>query len=136
MANKKFNVIMPEGVTLLAEPSLEDSLAFESALRKNPRWGKLNENQIKQLPFRCWNYLTRKGQLALTWEEFSSGDTACIDIEFAEPEEDGEEDELEVDGLGKGSKRARSTSSSSSSPSTPASPTGSGGEQPGELQKS
>ncbi len=122
MTKNTYNVTLANGDVFVAKPTLEDTLAFETTLRRNPKWGGLKDSVLKMQPYRSWNYLTRTGAIDLTWEEFTSGDTAAIDV--STPDE--EDDELEVPGLGKDSRKARSTTSPSPSPSEPASPQGSG----------
>ena len=133
MAKSKFNVTLHDGKTIVVQPTLEDTLAFETALRKNPSWGGLKDSVLKMQPFRAWNFLRRTGQTELSWEEFTKGDLAALDVSSVEEDAD---DELEVEGVGKGSRTGAVTSSSSSSPSVPESPTPSGAEKPVEPPKS
>lgn len=125
MANKNlFRVVLPDGTEHLVTPTLEDTLAFETTLRKNKNWGSLQDSALKLHPFRCWNALRRKGLTELTWDEFTTGDTAAISVETVDDEDD--EDNLAIAAVGKGGKTGASTSSSSASPSAPASPLTSG----------
>lgn len=130
MASKnRLTVTLADGEELTVLPTLEDRLAFETALRKNKGWGKLEDNAMKLLPFLAWNALTREGRTALAWEEFTTGKTAAIAVEpAAEPDEDDEE--LEVPGVGKDTPTAPSHSSLSYSPETTEAPLGNGAENP------
>ncbi len=123
------DVLFADGTTERVTTTLEDRLNFESTLRKNKGWGKLEDNQLKLIPFLAWSALRRNNKTELTWAEFTSGDTAALSVEpVKEDEEDGDEDEkeLEVEGLGKDTQTAPSTSSPWSSPETTAAPLGSG----------
>jgi hypothetical protein len=122
---KKFIITLHDGKTIEVIPTLQDTLAFESTLRKNPGWGKLEHNALKMTPFKCWNAAKRAGLIELTWAEFSSGPTAALDVELA-PDAEADDDEQEVEGVGKGSKAAAVTSSSSPSRSALESPTENG----------
>lgn len=116
MAAKPLTITHHDGKTDTVQPTLEDRLNFESTLRKNKGWGDLKDNALKLEPFLAWSAAKRTGKTDLTWEEFTKGDKAAIDVEVAKSDDDADEDEaLEVDGLGKGSKRGRSTTSRSSS---------------------
>lgn len=118
MAATKLTVTLHDGKTLDVTPTLEDTLAFEATLRKNKRWGGLEDNALKLMPFRAWNALRRTGQTELTWEEFTSGDKAALDVsKAAEPADDEtadtEDGAEEVEGVGKAGRTGRSTRSSS-----------------------
>lgn len=119
-------VTLHNGSTETVQTTLEDRLAFETALRKNKRWGKLEDNAMRLLPFMAWNALRRKGKTDLTWDEFTSGDTAALSVEPERDDEEDADDELEVPGVGKDTPTEPSTSSLSSSPETTAAPRGSG----------
>lgn len=125
MAKIELEVTLADGKTVRVTPTLEDTLAFETTLRKNRNWGELKDSALKLQPFRAWNALRRKGETDLTWEQFTTGDTAVLDVHIVDDEEEGD-DELEVDGLGKGGPTGRSTTSRSASPSVPASASESG----------
>lgn len=116
MANPKLVITLANGDTHTVQPTLEDRLNFETTLRKNKSWGKLEDNSLKMHPFLGWSAATREGLPVGTWQEFTTGDTAALDVEvYREPDEDDDEGDLEVPGLGKGTKTAPSTSSPSSS---------------------
>lgn len=128
--SKTLIVTFQDGSELEVTPTLEDKLAFESALRKNKNWGEIKDSAIKMHPFLAWNALRRKGQTELTWEQFTTGETAAVDVELKQDEEPDQDAELEVPPVGKGTRTGRSTSSSSPSPSAPASPSESGETKP------
>ena len=82
--------------------NIGDTLAFESVLRKNKSWGTLTENTMTLFHFKAWNALKRSGD-TISWDEFSSGSTAALDVTSHDTEdetEDQTEDELEVAGVG------------------------------------
>lgn len=113
------------------QTTLEDRLAFETALRKNKGWGKLEDNSLKLHPFLGWHAAKRQGKTDLSWEQFTTGDTAAISVDPVEPDEDDDDDDdLEVEGLGKDTQTAASITSRSYSPATTAAPLGNGAESP------
>lgn len=97
MAIKRLTIIKHDGSELTVTPNLGDTLNFETTLRKNPRWGTLQENMLKMQPFRAWSAARRIGATEQTWEEFSTGPEAVLDVVFAGADDD---DELAVDGVG------------------------------------
>ena len=119
MAANKLRITFHDGREVTVQPTLEDRLKFETTLRKNRGWGDLKDNALKLEPFLAWSAASRAGETKLTWDEFTSGDTAALHVETAtdpeptEPEAD-EAGPLEVDGVGKGTRRGRSTTSPSS----------------------
>lgn len=117
------------GEKLEVHPTLEDRLAFETALRKNKSWGKLEDNALKLTPFLAYNAARRAGD-PRTWEEFTTGDTAAASVDEKPEETDPEDKELEVSGVGKDTPTARSTSSRSRSRVSTAAPRGNGAEKP------
>lgn len=96
---KRLIITRADGTEATVTPNLGDTLNFEATLRKNPRWGTLQENALKMQPFRAWSAGRREGVISETWEEFSAGASAVLDVRFEE-EEDAEESDLAVDGLG------------------------------------
>jgi hypothetical protein len=116
MASHKLRITFHDGKTATVQPTLEDRLKFETTLRRNRGWGELKDNALKLEPFLAWSAAQREGATTLTWEEFTTGETAALDVEKVTGEEESsEEPELEVEGLGKGTRKARSTTSRSSS---------------------
>lgn len=97
MAIKRLTIIKHDGSELTVTPNLGDTLNFETTLRKNPRWGTLQENMLKMQPFRAWSAAKRTGATEQTWEEFSAGPEAVLDVTWADSDDD---DELAVDGVG------------------------------------
>lgn len=95
---KRLVVTRHDGTAFTVTPNLGDTLNFETTLRKNPRWGSLQENVLKMQPFRAWSAARRTGQYDGTWEDFSAGPEAVLDVSFEDG--DGDEDELAVDGVG------------------------------------
>ncbi|MGO3832663.1 MAG: hypothetical protein ACTJGT_01745 [Microbacteriaceae bacterium] len=123
-----YDVTLADNSTVQVQTTLEDRLAFESALRKNKSWGKLEDNTMKMFPFMAWNAMRRTGKTELSWAEFTTGESAAINVEPHEPEED--EEELEVDGVGKDTQTVASTTSQSRSRKSSAAPRGSGAAKP------
>lgn len=97
---KRLVVTRADGTTFTVTPNLGDTLNFESTLRKNPRWGTLQENVLKMQPFRAWSAGRRTGAVTESWEDFSSGENAVLDVSFEDAEDAGDDDELAVDGVG------------------------------------
>lgn len=86
---------------IIVQPTLQDKLGFETTLNKNKHWGSLSQNALKMLPFLAWSAARRTIEdFNYSWEEFTTGETAALDVEEAEDENDDEQD-LEVQGLGK-----------------------------------
>lgn len=118
-----------DGTTNEVHPTLEDRLAFETALRKNKSWGKLEHNALKLTPFLAWSAASRAGD-PRTWEAFTTGDTAAASVDEKPSDEDASDEALEVPGVGKDTQTARSTSSRSRSRVNTAAPRGNGAETP------
>lgn len=119
------------GDTTEVEPTLEDRLAFETALRRNKSWGKLEDNMLKLQPFLAWNAARRAMGDPRSWEEFTSGPTAAATVtekaeDAGDPDEAGD---LDVPGLGKDTPAGASTTPQSSSRASTAAPRGSGAEK-------
>jgi|GEM_PF-2124118 len=116
MASHKLRITFQDGKTIVVQPTLEDRLKFETTLRKNRGWGELKDNALKLEPFLAWSAAHRGGETSLSWEEFTTGPTAAVDVEkVTDEDESAAEQELEVEGLGKGTRKGRSTTSRSSS---------------------
>lgn len=112
MAARKLRITFNDGKTADVQPTLEDRLKFETTLKRNRGWGDLKDNSLKLEPFLAWSAARRENVTALSWEEFTTGSTAALDVEAVKDEEPTPADaELEVDGLGKGTKKDRSTTS-------------------------
>jgi hypothetical protein len=126
MAARPFRITLANGDTITVQPTLEDRLRFETTLRKNKGWGSLKDNALKLEPFLAWSAAHRTGQTALSWEEFTTGDTAALDVEGIDPDDAGDDDVEEVDGLGERGQTEASTGSPSSSASASKSRRGSG----------
>ena len=109
MAAPQLRITLADKSTIDVQPTLEDRLTFETTLRKNKGWGELKDNILKLEPFLAWSAAKRAGKIDLTWEEFTSGETAALHIEDLTTNES--DDELEVEGVGKDSNRAHSTTS-------------------------
>lgn len=115
MAARPLRITFADHRTVEVQPTLEDRLKFESTLRKNRGWGPLKDNALKLEPFLAWSAARRTGQTELSWEQFTTGDTAALDVQ-AVSDEDGDAD-LEVDGLGEGTPTEGSNTSPSYSDS-------------------
>ena len=105
MTAQKLQVTLHDGTEHIITPTLQDTLAFETTLRKNPGWGNLAESLQRQWAFKAWNYLKRTGVIEQTWLEFTDGDQAAIEAHVS----------------GKSGTKARSTAPSSPSLSVPTS---------------
>jgi len=104
---QKLRVTFQDGKDAEVVPTLEDTLAFESTLRKNRSWGDLRDNAVKLNPFRAWNALRRTGKTELTWEQFTTGETAAVSVDVVHDDEPADETETPA---GKGGRPARRTS--------------------------
>lgn len=104
MAPKITRITLADGQTVDVIPTLQDTLAFETTLRKNRSWGGLGDNGLKLVSFRAWNAAKRTGKTTLSWDEFTTGDTAAISVESIDPADDEDADpdaeNLEVAGVG------------------------------------
>lgn len=117
MAARPIRITFADNTVEVVQPTLEDRLKFESTLRKNRGWGPLKDNALKLEPFLAWSAARRAGVTELSWEEFTSGPTAALDVEaVSDDDEDADDDaadDLEVEGLGKDSQTEASTTSPS-----------------------
>lgn len=115
MAARALCITLSNGTEHIVQPTLEDRLRFEQTLRRNRGWGDLKDNALKLEPFLAWSAATRLIEgFSLTWDEFTSGPTAALTVESVAEGSTPEEDELEVDGLGKDTQTEPSTSFPSS----------------------
>lgn len=95
------------GDTIEVQTTLQDTLAFEQFLRQNRKWGSLQDNALKLIPFKAFNAARRLGVLpdgVTTWEDFTTGDTAVLEVmtKGEDDDEAGDDDgSVEVEGLGK-----------------------------------
>jgi len=100
MAIPKLTITRHDGTELVVTPNLFDTFAFEKYLKSNPRLGSLQENTLKLQAFRAWHAAAQRLSLiSQTWEEFTTGPEAALQVVQTEPED---EDELQVAGLGLG----------------------------------
>lgn len=95
-------ITLADGSTVDVKPNIADMLAFETTLRKNKAWGSLAENTLRMFTFRAWHCGHRTGAIALSWDEFTSGDTAVIDVSNHDLDADDSADDAadEVAGVG------------------------------------
>lgn len=124
-APNRLRITFADNTTLDVQTTLEDRLAFETALRKNKSWGQIADNPMKLHPFLAWNAARRTGKTDLDWHAFTTGETAALDVS---PIED--DDELEVEGVGKDTPTEDSSTSPSLSPVTTAELPGNGEASP------
>lgn len=120
----KLVIVEQNGDSKVVQTTLEDRLAFETALRKNRSWGKLEDSALKLQPFLAFNAAKRDGEKR-TWEEFTTGKTAAANVE-AYVEEETDDEDLEVEGVGKDTQPDPSTTSASPSAESTAARRGSG----------
>ncbi len=111
MAARQLTITFQDGRTETVQPTLEDRLKFETTLRRNRSWGPLADNALKLEPFLAWSAATREGKTDLTWDEFTTGESAALDVEAVRDDEPA--DDLEVEGLGEGTQTEGSTTSPS-----------------------
>lgn len=114
MANRPLRITFADRTTVDVQPTLEDRLTFESTLRKNRSWGPLADNALKLEPFLAWSAAHRTGKTSLTWDEFTKGEQAALDVSAVPDGDDVDGDDLEVEGLGEGMPTGASTTSLSS----------------------
>jgi hypothetical protein len=127
MAAKKFKITLADGKEIEVTPNIEDTLAFETALRKNKGWGQLQDATLKLVLFRAWNAARRAELIDLSWEQFSSGPSAALDVAgVVDDKPDLDPAEQLVSGLGKDTPTEAPTASSSPSRSARAFPRVSG----------
>jgi hypothetical protein len=110
MSARPLRITLADRREVVVQPTLEDRLKFETTLRKNKGWGQLSDNALKLEPFMAWSAAVRAGEISLSWDEFTTGDTAAIDVEAVTDDGD---DDLEVEGLGKDTPTEASTPSPS-----------------------
>lgn len=125
-APNQFTITPATGDPYTVQTTLEDRLNFETALRKNKSWGKLEDNSMKLLPYLAWSAARRLGKTELSWADFTTGETAVLAVDPVTDDEDEAADELEVDGVGKDTQTAASAISPWSSRETTAAPHGNG----------
>jgi hypothetical protein len=103
---QRLKITFADNKTAIVQPTLEDRLNFESTLRKNRQWGDLKDNTLKLQPFLGWSAAVREGVTKLTWDEFTRGKKAAIDVEpVTDPDP-----APEVEGVGEGSAKEPSNS--------------------------
>ena len=105
MAIQRLLITKMDGTEVIVTPNLGDSLNFERTLKNNPKWGTLQENQLKAGPFRAWSAGKREGTITETWEEFAN---VVADVSVA-AEPAAADPENEVDGLGLGTETTQHT---------------------------
>jgi hypothetical protein len=118
MAVQPLIITTAQGTEIEVQPTLQDTLAFEQFLRQNRKWGGIQDNALKLHPFKAFNAARRLGTLpegVETWEQFTSGDTAVLDVSIKrDPDDDDADDDLpegvvEVPGLGEAGQPDQST---------------------------
>ena len=111
MAARPLTITFADGTEKTVQPTLEDRLRFETTLRRNKSWGDLRDNTLKLEPFLAWSAASREGLTELTWDEFTTGKTAALDVQTVKEADPDADEDLEVEGLGKGTRKARTTTS-------------------------
>lgn len=112
MAAQPLIITAANGETIEVQTTLEDTLAFEQFLRRNKRWGGLQDNALKLAPFKAFSAARRLGRLPAgveTWEQFTEGSTAVLDVQVKREDDDEDDDSEEVEGLGESGRTAHST---------------------------
>lgn len=100
MSNATLVITNYDETKIEVTPNIGDTLAFESTLRKNKAWGSYTDNAMRMQYFRAWNAAKREGKTTQTWDEFSSGDQAALDVSFKKDDAADDADALAVDSLG------------------------------------
>ena len=95
MAIQRLTITKIDGTEVTVTPNLGDTLNFEQMLRKNPRYGALDQNKLALGPFRAWSAGKREGVVTETWEEFAG---AVADVSVAD--DDAAVDDENVTALG------------------------------------
>lgn len=98
MTIQRLTITKIDGTEVTVTPNLGDTLNFEQFLRKNPRYGALDQNKLALGPFRAWSAGRREGTITESWEDFAS---AVADVNVAPDAADVDPDN-EVAGLGEG----------------------------------
>lgn len=96
MAIKRFTITRADGTEVEVTPNLGDTLNFERTIKRNPRLGTIQDNMLMMQPFRCWSAGKRQGLITETWEEFSEGPNAALEVNLVE-DKDTEAGDNEVD---------------------------------------
>lgn len=81
MAIQRLTITKIDGTEVTVTPNLGDTLNFEQMLRKNPRYGALDQNKLALGPFRAWSAGRREGTITESWEDFAA---AVADVSVAE----------------------------------------------------
>lgn len=93
MASKQLRITFADDTTIDVTPNLFDTLNFETTLRKNPSWGKLEQNALRMTPFRAWSAARRQNLTDLTWDQFTAPDSPVQDVSSVDDDEDDEDDD-------------------------------------------
>lgn len=102
MAIPKLTITKHDGTELTVTPNLFDTFAFEKYLKSNPRLGSLQENTLKLQAFRAWHAAKQRlGLIEQSWEEFTTGPEAALQVTQADDDDEAGDAELLVAGLGK-----------------------------------
>lgn len=96
MAIKRFTITRADGTETTVTPNLGDTLNFERTVKRNPRLGTIQDNMLMMQPFRCWSAGKREGTITETWEEFSDGPNAVLEVNLVE-DADADTEDTEVD---------------------------------------
>lgn len=93
---KVFSILRADGTEVKVTPNLGDTLNFERTVKRNPRMGSIQDNMLMMQPFRCWSAGKREGTVTDTWEEFSDGPNAVLEVNLVE-DTTADDDENAVD---------------------------------------
>jgi hypothetical protein len=110
VSNATLTITQHDGQTIDVTPNIGDTLAFESTLRKNKAWGGLTDNAMRMMFFRAWSAAKREQKTTQTWDEFSSGEQAAVDVSFKKDENDESTDDDAVVSLGESIPEGQPTS--------------------------
>lgn len=81
---KVFSILRADGSEVHVTPNLGDTLNFERTVKRNPRMGSIQDNMLMMQPFRCWSAGKREGTITDTWEEFSDGPNAVLEVNLVD----------------------------------------------------
>ncbi|PYY34096.1 hypothetical protein DEJ16_12635 [Curtobacterium sp. MCJR17_055] len=96
MSNATLVITTHDDQKLEVTPNIGDTLAFESTLRKNKAWGSLTDNAMRMQFFRAWSAAKRENKTDQTWDEFSSGEHAAVDVSFKKDDDESGDDDAVV----------------------------------------
>lgn len=111
MAIETLRIQFEDDSHLDVRPNLFDQRNFERALRNNKAWGDLRDNALRLSAFRAWSAASRLGLITMSWDDFYEDPHTPVMSVTVAPDDETDDDDLEVDGVGKDTPAAPSTTS-------------------------